>query len=74
MSERSAVALDIVDPENPYRYLAVQGRVIEISEEGAREHINKLSKRYTGRENYSGPAHEVRRIYKIEPYNVMTSG
>jgi PPOX class probable F420-dependent enzyme len=74
MSERPSVALDILDPENPYRYLAVQGRVIEITEEGAREHINKLSKRYTGRENYSGPANETRRIYKIEPINIMTSG
>src|SRR6266853_110742 len=35
------VALAIMDPENPYRYLEIRGRVAEITEEGAGEHIHK---------------------------------
>lgn len=74
MSERPIVALDILDPDNPYRYLAIQGRVVDITEQGAREHIDRLAQRYTGKEKYAGNPNEVRRIYKIEPLNVMTSG
>jgi PPOX class probable F420-dependent enzyme len=46
MRERPDVAISIVDPRNPYRYLAITGRVISWSEEGWREHMNKLALRY----------------------------
>ncbi len=74
MEARPQVALSILDPENPYRYLAVRGRVVEITEEGAGEHIDSLSKRYTGREKFDRPADQVRRIYKIMPERVLVSG
>ena len=32
MRERPQVALDIVDPENPFRFLSIRGRVVEITE------------------------------------------
>jgi PPOX class probable F420-dependent enzyme len=62
------VALSVQDPENPYRYLGVRGKVVEITEQGADEHIDKLAKKYLGADKYPGhrPG-EVRRIYKIEP-------
>src|SRR5215813_12933514 len=34
MQHNSAVALAIIDPDNPYRYLEVRGRVAEITEQG----------------------------------------
>ena len=40
------VALAIVDPDNPYRYLEIRGRVVEITEEGADDHIDKMAKKY----------------------------
>src|SRR5690242_20788673 len=43
---RGAIALQ--DPANPYRYLEVRGRVVEITEKGADDHINKLSQKYLG--------------------------
>ncbi len=43
------VALAILDPDNPYRYLQIRGSVVERTEVGAREHINALSLRYTGK-------------------------
>jgi PPOX class probable F420-dependent enzyme len=62
------VGIDIVDPDDPYRHFSIRGRVTEISEQGADEHIDKLSKKYLDQDRYPyrGPG-EVRVIYKIEP-------
>ena len=42
------VALVIIDPDNPYRYLEIRGRVVEITEEGADEHITNDPGRFAG--------------------------
>ncbi len=72
MSERPKVTLLIIDPENPYRYLEIRGTVIEINEEEGLEHINRLSRRYRGREDYyegqeSLRGKEQRAVFKIKP-------
>ncbi len=46
------VGIDILDPDNPYRHLSIRGRVVEITENGADEHIDKLTKKYTGQDKY----------------------
>lgn len=69
------VALSIVDPDNPYRYLEVRGRVTEITEDGADEHIDKMAKKYLGVDSYPGrKPGEVRVIYKIEPRHTSSMG
>jgi PPOX class probable F420-dependent enzyme len=73
LRERPQVAISVQDPENPYRYLGVQGRVVDITEEGAAEHIHKLSRKYNGRDYTLNPG-DVRVIYKIQPTNVWTMG
>ncbi|MCS6772618.1 MAG: PPOX class F420-dependent oxidoreductase [Thermoflexales bacterium] len=60
------VALAIMDADNPYRYLQVRGPVVEESEEGAAEHIQRLAHKYTGKPFTLRPG-EVRVIYKIRP-------
>lgn len=69
------VAIDLLDPDNPYRHLSIRGRVTEITEEGADQHIDKLTKKYIGQDRYPyrGPS-EVRVIYKIEPLSVHPLG
>jgi len=68
------VSLSILDPENPYRYLAIRGRVVEITQQGADDHINSLSQKYLGKAYpYSQPG-EVRVTYKIEPDKVSVMG
>lgn len=42
------VALAVADPANPSRYVAIRGRVVGTTTEGAVEHIEALSQRYTG--------------------------
>ncbi|MCH6552627.1 MAG: PPOX class F420-dependent oxidoreductase [Candidatus Acidiferrales bacterium] len=75
MRQRPQVALSIQDPDDPYRYLEVRGRVVEITEQGAEEHIDRLAKRYLGldRYPYRQPG-EVRVIYKIKPERTSALG
>jgi PPOX class probable F420-dependent enzyme len=69
------VSLAIQDPENPYRYLEIRGKVAEITQNGADDHINKLSQKYLGKPEYPyRQPGEVRVLYKIEPEKVSTMG
>jgi PPOX class probable F420-dependent enzyme len=69
------VALAIVDPENPYRYMEVRGKVVEITEKGADDHINSLSDKYLGNPVYPfRQPGEVRVLYKIEPEKFSSMG
>jgi len=69
MRARPQVALVIQDPANPYRYLQIRGRVVEITEEGGLEHINTLALKYTSKPWKVNPG-EVRVTYKILPENM----
>jgi PPOX class probable F420-dependent enzyme len=40
------VSLALIDPENPYRYVEIRGTVVEITEDGASAHIDKMAKKY----------------------------
>jgi PPOX class probable F420-dependent enzyme len=68
------VSMTIIDPENPYRYVEVRGRVTDITQEGARDSINKLAKKYLGKDVYPGPPDEVRVIYRVKPEKVHGMG
>ena len=75
MVEGSRVALSVLDPDNPYRYLQVRGKVVAVTEEGANAHIDSLAKKYLGKDVY--PWHspkDVRVIYEIDPLSVQTMG
>jgi PPOX class probable F420-dependent enzyme len=69
------VSLAIIDPDNPYRYLELRGRVVEITEQGAAAHIDKMAKKYLGVEKYpyKNPD-EIRVIYKIQPDHATMMG
>jgi PPOX class probable F420-dependent enzyme len=65
------VAMSISDPDNPYRYLEVRGRVVNASEQGADEHIDRMAKKYLGKDKYPfRQPGEVRVLYKIAPEHV----
>ena len=69
------VTLTLMDPDNPYRYLEVRGRVVDVTEQGADQHINKLAKKYLGVDKYpySQPG-EVRVLYRVKPEHVHAYG
>jgi PPOX class probable F420-dependent enzyme len=65
------VALSLLDPDNPYRYLGVQGRVVEMTEQGADAHIDKMAKKYLDQDTYPyRTPGEVRVLVKIKPEKI----
>ena len=75
MRRNPLVAVCIQDPVNTYRYLQIQGKIIEISEQGADEHIDRLTRKYTGQEKYPHrQPGEVRVSYKIQIEKVDAHG
>jgi PPOX class probable F420-dependent enzyme len=71
----AAVALSIMDPDNPYRYVQVRGRVGRVSKAGADAHIDRLAKKYLDKDKYpfARPG-EVRVMYEIEPKSASGLG
>lgn len=65
------VAISITDAANPYENLIIQGKVAEITQDGADEDIDALAKRYLDADSYPfrQPGEE-RVIVKIEPEKV----
>ncbi len=73
MQDRPDVAIQIPDPDDTDRYISVRGRVVEITEDGADAHLNKLAQRYLEKDFYPPSMRfpgEVRCIVKIEPRHV----
>jgi PPOX class probable F420-dependent enzyme len=65
------VALAIQDPDNPYRYVQVRGRIAEATEQGADAHIDALARKYLGQDKYPfRQPGEVRVMYKILPERI----
>jgi PPOX class probable F420-dependent enzyme len=51
--ERDArVAVSVIDPDDPYNVVAVTGTVVDVTTEGADDHIDALAKKYMGVDSY----------------------
>ena len=75
MKQGAKVALSIMDPDNPYRYIQVRGHVRRVTEEGAAAHIDSLAKKYLGQDKYPfGQPGEVRLTCDIEPMSASGVG
>ena len=73
MREGAPVALSILDPDDPYRYIQIRGRVEHVTEEGASAHIDSLAKKYLGKDKYPwAQPGQVRITFEIEPTAVQT--
>ena len=69
------IALAIMDPDNPYRYIQIRGRVARAVEQGADAHIDSLAKKYLDKDTYPfRQPGEVRVMYEIEPASVSGMG
>lgn len=75
MRERPKVALSILDPDNPYRYVQLMGHVVEVTEAGGDAHIDALAKKYLNQDKYPWRRpDEVRVIYKVAIDKVQAMG
>ena len=70
MTARPYIALAIIDPDDMYRYLQVRGEVVQITEIGAREHIDTLARKYLGVDSYPSYRGETRVMYLVRPLYV----
>ncbi len=61
------VALVVVDRSDGYRAIQIRGRVVEMTEEGADDHIRFLNRKYHGTDDFSFNPAERRVIVKIRP-------
>jgi PPOX class probable F420-dependent enzyme len=70
------VALAIVDPDNPYRYLEVRGQAEIVSEGGiADDQIDRMAMKYLGADKYPyRQPGEVRVLYRVKPEHTSTMG
>src|SRR5262249_48876249 len=75
LKKDAPVALAIADPDNPYRYVQIRGRVRRVTEDGAAAHIDSLAKKYLGKDKYPSAAPgEVRLMCEIEPTSASGMG
>lgn len=73
MRARPDVACAIMDPGNPYRYIQLRGTVVEITEQGAADHIRDLNYKYHGNRDYP-IGNDTRVTYKMRVDKVSTMG
>lgn len=71
MHRGGKIALLIIDPDDPYRYLQIRGRVVGETEEGAFDVICDLNLKYRGDRNYPKRPGEVRVTYRVLPEQVF---
>ena len=76
MMARPRVAILLMDPANPDRTLEIRGVVDEVDESVGLDHINFLSKRYRGVEDYYSSRPEMRGkeqrvVFRIRPTRVL---
>lgn len=77
MAANSKVTLLIIDPDDSSRYLEVRGQVIEMTEVGAIDLADRLTREYTGKTRFYGDIYpveqqyrETRVICKIQPVKI----
>lgn len=74
MHRQGKVALLIMDPADPYRYLQIRGSITAETEEGAYDMICDLRVKYRGDRNYPKNPGEVRVTYYVLPEQVQARG
>ena len=74
LSADPRASLTVVDPGDPFRWLAVSGTA-ELTEDGADAQIDRLAKKYLGRDRYtSRKPGEIRVTVRIRPEKIDATG
>lgn len=71
LKEDPNVAIAIADANDPYLYIELRGKVVEITTEGALEGIDRLAEKYIGKKYPWNQPGDVRVVLKIEPERVL---
>ena len=70
MENDGRVSVLVLDRDDPYRWIGIEGMVVETTEEGAAEHIIKQAGVYLGRDSYDFKPGEQRILVRIAPERV----
>lgn len=75
LNKDNRIALSIVDPINPYRYIEIRGKVVEFVEDPDKAFIDSMAKKYMGVDKYpwNQPGDE-RVVVVVEPERALTMG
>lgn len=78
MTVGARVTMLAIDPKDTSRWLEVRGKIAEVTEIGANEHINALNLKYEGHADFFANKQdsldkEQRVTYKIEPFRINTN-
>jgi PPOX class probable F420-dependent enzyme len=74
LSADPRVSLTVVDPADPYRWIAISGTA-ELVDEGANDQIDRLAKKYVGRDTYPWHKPDERRVtVRISPTRIESRG
>lgn len=69
------VSVSIQNASNPYQYIEIRGKAVDVTEKGGFEGIDKLAKKYMGVDKYpNNLPNDVRVVIKIEPERVTGMG
>jgi len=69
------VTVVVANHENPYEYVTIKGEAVEITPEGADDHIDSLAKKYLDKDSYPFRVEdEVRLKIRIRPDQVKRWG
>ena len=75
MRANPRIALSVLNAANPYQYIEIRGKVVEMTTEGADEMIDRLTKKYIGQDKYPfNKPGDVRLVVKILPEKVLGMG
>ena len=75
MAKGALVALDIIDPANPFRYVGVQGKVVDVrGHDVADKQLDRLSQRYIGKPYPFRQPGDQRMLFVIEPTRIKVQG
>jgi PPOX class probable F420-dependent enzyme len=69
------IAISIMDPGNPYRYLEIRGKVVKVEPDPDKAFIDRMAQKYLGEQNYpwSKPGDE-RVVVVVEPMHTTSMG
>lgn len=60
--ENRSVAICLLDPDDPYRFLELRGEIADVTPEGAHEHLDAMTQRYWGKPAYPGHDYSAPRL------------
>ena len=71
MAQNPKVSLMAYDKKKPLRNIEIRGRVVEMTEEGALEHLDTLNMLYTGAPHFFGDSIDASLISKFTPVRII---